>query len=172
MCQAATLCRQAFPSHREHAHLARLSQPAKFHIVLGDGSAGDGEPSVVTFRARSSKGANEGQLLSWLQPFEHEPVLWFEHLYHRFERFNKDSAVQAEARPRATRGVAAWPHEVAAHGTYGCMPRRDAPDLQGVITLGCSRLLHRVAASRTHVCRPSSTRGCAPGCAPRQSYGQ
>ena len=50
---------QAFPSHREHAHLAKLPPPAKFHIVLGDGSAAD-DPNAVTFRARSSKGANEG----------------------------------------------------------------------------------------------------------------
>ena len=106
---------QAFPSHREHAHLAKLPPPAKFHIVLGDGSAAD-DPNAVTFRARSSKGANEGQLRSWLQPHEHEPVLMFEHLYHRFEKF-KDSGVQSEFDARLRAGL------------------RPAPELQRVIAL-------------------------------------
>ena len=49
---------KAFPQHREAAHRARLPRPARFHIVLGDGSASD-DPDAVTFRAGSSKGAKE-----------------------------------------------------------------------------------------------------------------
>ena len=87
---------------------------------------------VIGFAVQYSTGASEGQLRSWLQPHEHEPVLMFEHLYHRFERF-KDGGVQAEFDARLRAGL------------------RPAPELQVAITLLVEALRGRGGYNCLHV---------------------
>ncbi|KAL1520751.1 hypothetical protein AB1Y20_022317 [Prymnesium parvum] len=103
-----------FPDHVEAAVASRLTNRVSLHIVLGDTPSNHDSTRSKIFQARSTHGAHEKQLKKWLKPYAERQVIWFEHMYHRFTKFD-DAAEQAAFELRFRQGL------------------RPAPELQDIV---------------------------------------
>ena len=56
---------------------------------------------AASFKAKSAKGANEGQLRSWLKKWAAKPLLWFDRTYQRLNKLDDPAA--AALRPQGAR---------------------------------------------------------------------
>ena len=65
--------------------------PLRFHIALADAPAKKSASALQmtgSFKAKSPKGASEGQLRSWLRKWSSQPLLWFDKTYQRLNRLD------------------------------------------------------------------------------------
>uniref|UniRef100_A0A7S2JM85 Uncharacterized protein n=1 Tax=Haptolina brevifila TaxID=156173 RepID=A0A7S2JM85_9EUKA len=85
----------AFPAHAEAALLRSIPQPAaNFHIALSEQSSPKGN-ITASFRTRSPKGTNEGQLRGWMKKYSTRKLISFDRAFHRL---NKLDDLRAQAR--------------------------------------------------------------------------
>ena len=94
-----------FPEHAPAADVAAAAYPPlRFHIALADATnkKSASELNVTgSFKAKSPKGASEGQVRSWLRKWSTQPLLWFDKTYQRLTRLEDlDAGASFDARVR------------------------------------------------------------------------
>ena len=93
-----------FPEHAEASalryfkpgpSLTTAQPPPRFHIALHDASGKKSAEELNvdgSFKAKSPKGASEGQIHTWLKRWQTSPLLWFDKIYQRFNRLDNVEA--------------------------------------------------------------------------------